>query len=732
MEALAKKKRLDQIPQEIAAERRRLISLALEDKGVEKAMQEGRLRADDVVESVEISLSQSLAVTESLAAISGMRKAKERFERRRWLSTLLTWLGDRPLSISVLVLLVAFVVGLVFAGEEGIRWYEGVAFTGFFGVVAVLVLNLLMYFLRRGLDAAGEHGAQTRQAFTELEQRMVEGTILPEVRARIKDPPFSARLEPIDTRGLGSLFDPRYEVPVKATEDLENILEALEAGSVGIAGSRGVGKSTLIRAACSGGIDTGETDERKAQRGMLVSAPVRYEAQDFVRFLFAKLCLSVLSVPGSEVEDVGAAYGPFGFLQESVGVLSAAIFGGPSRPPPDNSPVAIEARRCLRHLRYLETLSQDWSGEVGAKGTKLGLKRGVSRAEQAWTLPELIERYRRFLGLLTEDGPIVIGIDELDKMSDVDEARRFLNDMKSLFDQSKVYYLVSISEDALSDFERRGQPIRDVFDSVFSDVLHVDYLGQEESTLILRRRAIGVPPPWPALFHCLSGGLPRESIRVARRASRIAAESSPELGAVTMKLIDERARAHEHAAAVIAQRHVGPNGTQPLLSWLRELPRIAPNHRPAGKTAIDVAREALLKRMEVEGVMSELRGHDQPGDRKAETLGCVVMELAASSHHSLACLEFFADLNEERFAQACAPRADDLIDIELLARGHQDLSASPALSWQAVAEFRERLRFDPYPYPAVAPAGSVSPVDDLRHPVLGAADRDALSLSELD
>lgn len=734
MEALAKKKLLDQIPQEIAVERRRLIDLALEDKGVEKAMREGRLGADDVVESVEISLSQSLAVTESLAAISGMRKAKERFERRRWLSNLLTWLVDRPLSISVLVLVIAFVVGLVFAGEEGIRWYEGVAYMGFFGVAAVFALNLLMYLLRRGLETAGEQGAQTRQAFAELQQRMVEGTILPEVRARIEDPPFSAQLQPIDTRGLGSLFDPRYEVPVKATEDLEGILEALKAGSVGIAGSRGVGKSTLIRAACSGGINTGETDEQKAQRGMLVSAPVRYEAQDFVRFLFAKLCLSVLSVPGSEiqVEDVGAPYGPFGFLRESAGVLSAAILGGPRRPRPDSSPAAIEARRCLRHLRYLETLSQDWSGEVGAKGTKLGLKRGVSRAEQAWTLPELIERYRRFLGLLTEDGPIVIGIDELDKMSDVDEARRFLNDMKSLFDQPKVYYLVSISEDALSDFERRGQPIRDVFDSVFSDVLHVDYLGQEESTLILRRRAIGVPPPWPALFHCLSGGLPRESIRVARRASRIAAESSPELGAVTTKLIDERARAHEHAAAVIAQRHVGPNGTQPLLSWLRELPRIALDHCPAGKTAIDVAREALLKRMEVEGVMSELRGHDRPGDGKAETLGRVVMELAASSHHLLACLEFFADLNEERFAQACAPRADDLIDIELLARGHQDLSASPALSWQAVAEFRERLRFDLYPYPAVAPAESVSPVDDLRHPVLGVADRDALSLSELD
>lgn len=716
----------------VEEERQRLIDLALEDEGVVKAMREGSLQADGVGESVEISLDQNQSVNEKVSALFILRRAKERIERRRWLVRLLSVVADGAWEISVAILAAAIVIGLIFSQEERIRWYEGTAFTVFIGLMVIIVFNFIAYALRRGLAVARRERIQARQTFSELEHFTVEGTILPEVRALIKDPPFNTSLKPIDTRGLGSPFDPRYEVPVKATEDLGHVLDALEAGSVGIAGSRGVGKTTLIRAACGGGLGTGEADEPNVQHGVVVSAPVRYEAQDFVRFLFAELCLSVLSAPRpeGEAEAVGMPYGRYeGGRGVLAGLLAAAFFGQPRRPV-DNSALGVEARRCLQRLRYLETLSHDWSGEVGAKGASIGMKRAISRAEQAWTLPELIKHYRRFLGLLAENGPVVIGIDELDKMSDVDEARSFLNDMKSLFDQPKVYYLVSISEDALTDFERRGQPVRDVFDSVFSDVLHVDFLGLEESNLILRRRAIGVPPPWPALFHCLSGGLPRESIRVARRAARIASESSAELDAVTIRLIAERARAHEHAATVIGQRHLGADGSQPLLSWLRNLPTIDPGVPPAGKTKLEVAQTALLARLDVKRVVLELRRHDRSEGGAADDLERVVMELAASWHHSLACLEFFAKLDEKGFVRACKARDDAPTDIELLALGHQDLSASPALSWQTVEEFRRRCGLELHAYPVVNSELNASSANDGRHSVVGATDGDALSVSD--
>ena len=65
--------------------------------------------------------------------------------------------------------------------------------------------------------------------------------------------------------------------------------------------------------------------------------------------------------------------------------------------------------------------------------------------------------------LTAERGPVIIGIDELDKMSEED-ARQFPNDIKTVFGQRDCYYLVSVSEDAMSAFERRGMRFRDVFE----------------------------------------------------------------------------------------------------------------------------------------------------------------------------------------------------------------------------------------------------------------------------
>lgn len=148
------------------------------------------------------------------------------------------------------------------------------------------------------------------------------------------------------------------------------------------------------------------------------------------------------------------------------------------------------------------------------------------------TLPELTGRYADFVRSITKERPLVVGIDELDKMASVDEAQRFLNDVKSLFGQPRTYYLISLSDDAMSAFERRGLPLRDVFESVFDDVLRVEPLNFEEAVQLLRRRVVGMAPPFVGLCYVLSGGLPREVIRTAREAVVVAEdpEGSPELG----------------------------------------------------------------------------------------------------------------------------------------------------------------------------------------------------------
>jgi hypothetical protein len=87
-----------------------------------------------------------------------------------------------------------------------------------------------------------------------------------------------------------------------------------------------------------------------------------------------------------------------------------------------------------------------------------------------------VENFRGYVRGLTERHYLVIGIDELDKMESDQTARQFLNDIKGVFGVRNCFYLVSMSEDAMSSFERRGLPFRDVFDSSFDAIQRVAYL----------------------------------------------------------------------------------------------------------------------------------------------------------------------------------------------------------------------------------------------------------------
>ncbi|TDE29019.1 hypothetical protein [Actinomadura sp. 6K520] len=50
-------------------------------------------------------------------------------------------------------------------------------------------------------------------------------------------------------------------------------------------------------------------------------------------------------------------------------------------------------------------------------------------------------------------------------------------------------------------------------------------LGYTDAVRLLGTRAIGLPEPFVALFHCLSGGMPRDLLRTARAA---VSQTSPE------------------------------------------------------------------------------------------------------------------------------------------------------------------------------------------------------------
>jgi hypothetical protein len=170
------------------------------------------------------------------------------------------------------------------------------------------------------------------------------------------------------------------------------------------------------------------------------------------------------------------------------------------------------------------------------------MSRSVSRAEQPLSYPEVVAEFRNFAAGVAADvhrrgDRAFIGVDELDKIGSAEQAERFLNEVKGIFGIPHLYFMVSVSDDALNAFERRGLPLRDAFDSSFDEILRVEPLSYFESRRLLYRRVIGLTEPYVAFCHCLAGGLARDVIRAARQIARSAAtltaDRSPQVASRT-------------------------------------------------------------------------------------------------------------------------------------------------------------------------------------------------------
>lgn len=177
------------------------------------------------------------------------------------------------------------------------------------------------------------------------------------------------------------------------------------------------------------------------------------------------------------------------------------------------------ARRHIKNIRFQQSFSSGSSGTIKLPlSLEANLEYAASLSKNQMSLPEIVEEYKDFVSKLTanEKCRVIIGIDELDKIASVENARLFINEIKAIFGIHQCFYLLSVSENAMSSYERRGLPFRDEFDSAFDQVLHLDYLDYGTSRKLLSRRVIGMPPKFMDLVYVLSGGLPRDLIRYCR------------------------------------------------------------------------------------------------------------------------------------------------------------------------------------------------------------------------
>jgi hypothetical protein len=649
-----------------------------------------------------------------------------------------------------------------------------------------------------GLEPLQAHLAEMSATANAAVTQAIESEVRLLVNARSNNL-RGTRLTVAATDGLSQVDDAELEIRTASCVELEALLRRMKGGSLGLAGPRGVGKSTLTRRFVEGRETFGDRDVL----AVAVSAPVVYDSRDFMLHLFSQVCAEAGGSPpplaredgtatrswllrawsfglpalvwiGLTVALCGAAalvaalwggshdllpwgvaalvssaaaatmsdlwrpgafnlppvisggmgllasttaigLGAFGVMPDAdvlraAGVLVAGLLllsavgdsvrirmsHGPGerrrlRPeptwPPDD-PLAQAASLRREEIQYQQSYTVGVNGTVGLPaGIELGMSSERSFARHPLSFPEVVDRFQRFLALAAESRDVLIAIDELDKLPEGDDtADRFLNDLKAVFGQRHIYFLVSVSEDAMSRFERRGLPFRDVFDSTFDEIVQVAPLRLEEAQALLARRVVGVPYIYSGLCHVLAGGVPRELIRMARRvvAEDQALPARGDLAAITAALVarefEAKARAVEVASHAQQDFH---DLVEPFYEWIGKV------MSPAD------LRDVLSTLTEPEhAVMPSLPGVDgleADGRRARRELLRLAAELLAYQYFMATVLEFFsrsfteADVLAAARAAGAAPPG-----LEVLGRARSAFATSAQSAWRGVHTFREQ------------------------------------------
>jgi energy-coupling factor transporter ATP-binding protein EcfA2 len=336
-------------------------------------------------------------------------------------------------------------------------------------------------------------------------------------------------------------FDHAGVVCSQSFSDVLTLINAHVTSAVGIAGTRGSGKSTLLRMLCN----SEESEGEPARIGVYLPAPSSPAEGEFVKVIYSTTVRRVLVT-----RDV------------SLGT------GGPrrrSRIRPDDE--VILARQTLE--RITGTSSRSRQRGLGLTGWGLSATIGGQRT---WTERQLshadwVAEFRNYLEDHHDSGgdPILVAIDELDKIADPAQVINVINEVKDLFHIPGAHFVVSVSDDALRRFATRGIPVRDEFDSSFDTVVEIPHLTAQDSCRLLQARVRLFPDATALFCHAWSGGVPRDLIRVARSCIAIPhklGESVP-ITDIAQRVIRDDVR--EFVDALIKDGQGQPGSIGPLL-----------------------------------------------------------------------------------------------------------------------------------------------------------------------
>ncbi|HEV2071262.1 MAG TPA: P-loop NTPase fold protein [Acidimicrobiales bacterium] len=496
-----------------------------------------------------------------------------------------------------------------------IPWLEGASL-----LVALLVTPFSVALTRR---PAARRLREHQRRVEEVQQRLrsigtgsiddfdalIEATVLAPAETRALTVLWSAADDEIVVMEDGPLLSSKAEtgniLETAASRRLAVALQRRLGSAVGIAGSRGSGKTELVRHFTGPAAKSEPAPDSTV--GVFLWAPVSYAPNMFLIRLLKEVCLAVLR--GSDADTAGSRVGDRrlryrhllltvapGLLLTAAGIglilgnrwnidlredtfalgIVLIVAGGvlllllyvlPGMAFPldlrygrmrwDDAPAITHARALLQRAEFVETNSMGL--EVGAsiqpfsaKGTSgQQLQRvPLTDLDVVWELQGLVQE------LAFQNRRTVIAIDELDKMRNDEEAIGFINHLKVLFPIRNCSFIVSVSESAWARFEHRGLPFRDAFDSALDEVIYLDLLTIAESRDLLRRRTGHITPLQALLCHCLAGGLPRDLLRAARHLAQAAGRADDRKWSTVLGLVlDEELEAKVKAAELRIRSH---------------------------------------------------------------------------------------------------------------------------------------------------------------------------------
>ena len=332
-----------------------------------------------------------------------------------------------------------------------------------------------------------------------------------------------------------------------------------------------------------------------------------------------------------------------------------------------------EAADVLHQIRYQQTFSATWSGKVGiARPLAVEASRGGghSAAEVPMTLPQIVTSLQDFLRLASAVEPVVIAIDELDKMSSPDAAERFLNEVKAIFGVANCYFLISVSEDAVASFERRGLPFRDVVDSSFDEVLRVGYLSLADAEALLAKRVVLLPKPFAALCHALSGGLARDLIRTTRALfdqRELSGEAA--MADLAPELVRSELKSKRDGTVTVIRGLATTQDVSPVLCWLASVP-------------IDDLS------------LASIGEHPAPLGGAEAAVVRLVREFVGFWYFCITLVDVFTHRLSFDVLDDVAVGPESERDLGAFARARQSFVVDPQLAWAQISEIREAWSLD--------------------------------------